>query len=76
MKWHEPSILSIPSVASMLLITRPHSGSINREFEQAAVEKNRFSKSLISKRCNFRKIEVYHVMLNDKPNVLTELAPK
>ena len=28
------------------------------------------------KRCSFWKIEVYHLMLNDIPNVMTELAPK
>ena len=45
-------------------------------FKQA-VENNRFPKSLISrKRCSFWKIEVYYLMLNDIPNVMTELAPK
>ena len=42
-----------------------------------AVENNGFSKSLISrKKSNFWKNEVYHLMLNDNPNVMTELAPK
>ena len=45
-------------------------------FEQA-VENNKFSKSLISRKlCSFWKIEVYHLMLIDTPNVMTELAPK
>ena len=45
-------------------------------FEQA-VENNRFSESLISRKLfSFWKIEVYHLMLNDTPNVMTELAPK
>ena len=45
-------------------------------FKQA-VENNRFSKSLISwKRMQFWKIEVYHQMLNNIPNVMAELAPK
>ena len=45
-------------------------------FKQA-VDNNRFSKSLISRKTmEFWKIEVYHLMLNDIPNVMTELAPK
>ena len=46
-------------------------------FKQA-VNNNRFSKSLISRKTIqfFWKIEVYHLMLNDIPNVMTELAPK
>ena len=30
----------------------------------------------LGRRCNFMKIEVYHLMLNDKRNVMTELASK
>ena len=45
-------------------------------FEQA-VENSRFSKSLISwKTIWFWKIEIYHLMLHDKANVIIELAPK
>ena len=45
-------------------------------FKQA-VDNNRFCKSLISRKTmQFSKIEVYHLMLNDRPNVMTELAPK
>ena len=45
-------------------------------FKQA-VDNNRFYKSLIpGKRCSFWKIEVQHLILNDIPNVMTELAPK
>ena len=44
---------------------------------ERAVENNRFSKSLISRKTmQFLEAEVYHLMLNDKPNVMTELAPK
>ena len=45
-------------------------------FEQA-VKNNRFSKSLVSRKTmQFLENRVYHLMLNDKPNVMIGLAPK
>ena len=71
-------------LTSTLLPTRPHCG-----FVGCVLETNIFfylnkllrtidftNLSFPGKRCSVWKIEVYHLMLNDKPNVMTELALK